>query len=44
MTNKMPETKDAPRKTLPDGIGKVLKRLHRWMSSFCACADMSRTR
>jgi transposase-like protein len=24
----MPKTKDAPRKTLPAGIGKVLKRLH----------------
>jgi putative transposase len=28
VTNKMPKTKDAPRKPLPAGIGKVLKRLH----------------
>jgi putative transposase len=28
VANKMPKTKDAPRKTLPAGIGKVLKRLH----------------
>jgi hypothetical protein len=41
VTNKMRKTKDAPRKTLPADIGKVLKRLHiRWMSSFCACAGM----
>ena len=26
VTNKMPKTKDAPRKTLPADIGKVLKR------------------
>jgi putative transposase len=28
MTNTMGDTRKTPRKTLPDGVGKVLKRLH----------------
>lgn len=37
VTNKMPKTKDAPRKTLPAGIGKVLKRLHHPLDVIVLC-------
>jgi transposase-like protein len=33
----MPKTKDAPRKTLPAGIGKVLKRLHHLVDVIVLC-------
>jgi putative transposase len=46
MTNAMPKKKKTLRKTLPAGIGKVLKRLRYPLDVIllCVCGGMWRTR